>query len=98
MSNSVIMTVKNIKLQLNLWSVVKVPKIYPLNYSKCDLFYYKRSRSPITKSQQGYSKNPHKRTHFWGVQADFVVIYIGCFLQNQPEMFLRGVLKIVSKN
>ena len=39
----------------------------------------------------GYSKNPHKRTHFFSVQADFVLIH-GIFLQNQPEDVLKVFL------
>ena len=37
-----------------------------------------------------YSKNLHiKRTGVWGVQAD---LYIGCFLQNQPENVLENTV------
>ena len=36
-----------------------------------------------------YSKNLHiKRTGVWGVQTD---LYIGCFLQNQPENVLENL-------
>jgi len=40
-----------------------------------------------------YSKNPHKRRHVLGFQADFV----WCFLQNQPENVLKVFLKLFLK-
>ena len=57
----------------------------------------------MPKSATGFDVNTVK-THikeevFWGFRL-ILFIYIGCFLQNQPENVLedRGVLKIVSLN
>jgi len=52
----------------------------------------KRSRKIETKLSEKYSKNPHKRIRVLGFQADFVLLYIRCFLQNQPENVLKVFL------
>ena len=43
-----------------------------------------------------YSKNPHKRTRFLGFRL-ILFLYIGCFLQNQPENVLKVFVKLFLK-
>ena len=40
-----------------------------------------------------YSKNPHIEQVFWGFRL-ILFLYIGCFLQNQPENVFKVFLKL----